>query len=223
MGRENVRGAVATPGSSLIASARPAERIGAVSTSTTATSRAAFVVLFLLLPLAGGVLYSSGIWSTANIRIAAKSHALVIDSSVPLEPSRPSPPTPTSTAEAVTWRTEAIRFDSNDRNAVRMTWSPIVRPPAVAALAESPVDPPRQSAGNPSESPSAEFRRVANTNGDGVYLRRTPRLRDRLVAWPEGTPLELLGATIRGEGLEWLNVRDPNGNVGWVPAQYTPE
>lgn len=61
---------------------------------------------------------------------------------------------------------------------------------------------------------------VGNTGGDGVYIRRTPRLADRIVAWPDGTRMESLMAEEYAEGRLWRRVRDPRGNVGWVPAEY---
>lgn len=61
---------------------------------------------------------------------------------------------------------------------------------------------------------------VANTGGDGVYLRHTPHLADRWVAWPDNTPLKLLGPVAQGDGQSWVQVRDPRGDVGWVPVQY---
>jgi hypothetical protein len=61
---------------------------------------------------------------------------------------------------------------------------------------------------------------VANTGGEGVYLRRTPRLDDRLVAWPDNTRLQDLGEQATGDGLSWRKVRDPRGNVGYVPTQW---
>ncbi len=61
---------------------------------------------------------------------------------------------------------------------------------------------------------------VAHTGGDGVYLRRTPNLSDRLKAWPDGTKMVRVGEDRAAEGVAWKNVRDPDGRVGWVPAQY---
>jgi hypothetical protein len=61
---------------------------------------------------------------------------------------------------------------------------------------------------------------VANTGGEGVFLRRTPRLDDRLIAWPDGTPLQDQGEEATGEGLTWRKVRDPGGNVGYVPTKW---
>jgi hypothetical protein len=62
--------------------------------------------------------------------------------------------------------------------------------------------------------------RVANTNGEGVYLRRSPSPGDRLVAWPEGTVLYYGGVSTVGDGVSWLLVVDPAANIGYVPAQY---
>lgn len=64
------------------------------------------------------------------------------------------------------------------------------------------------------------FVRVGNTAGDGVYLRRSPRMDDRLVAWPDNTVLKIVGEPVNAEGLEWQRVEDPRGNQGWVPSQW---
>jgi hypothetical protein len=61
---------------------------------------------------------------------------------------------------------------------------------------------------------------VANTDGQGVYIRRTPRMNDRLIAWPVGTVLQPTGPTAAADGHAWHEVRDPKGNVGWVPDDY---
>jgi hypothetical protein len=62
---------------------------------------------------------------------------------------------------------------------------------------------------------------VTNTDGIGVYLRRTPRLEDKLRAWPDETVLKALGPTVMVDGIEWSRVRDPSGTEGWIPTQYT--
>jgi hypothetical protein len=86
-------------------------------------------------------------------------------------------------------------------------------PPAAPANPSSPVAPPP-----PPPAPSTA--RVGNTGGDGVYLRHTPRLTDKWAAWADNTQLTLLGAEADGDGQHWVQVRDPRGNVGWVPAQF---
>jgi hypothetical protein len=62
---------------------------------------------------------------------------------------------------------------------------------------------------------------VANTGGDGVYLRRTPNLDDRDTAYPDGTRLTAIGADVTAGGQVWHHVRTPDGKAGWVPAKYT--
>jgi hypothetical protein len=64
---------------------------------------------------------------------------------------------------------------------------------------------------------------VGNTQGDGVFLRHTPRLSDRWIAWVDHTPLVMLGVEQDGDGQHWLQVRDPKNDVGWVPAQFVTQ
>lgn len=61
---------------------------------------------------------------------------------------------------------------------------------------------------------------VGNTDGMGVYMRRTPNLGDRLRAWPDNTRMEVLERDITSEGRSWLKVRAPDGSEGFVPAEY---
>ena len=61
---------------------------------------------------------------------------------------------------------------------------------------------------------------VANTDSQGVYIRRTTALADKIKVWPDGTTMVVIGADRGAEGLIWKNVRDPDGNSGWIPAQY---
>jgi hypothetical protein len=74
---------------------------------------------------------------------------------------------------------------------------------------------------NTTAGPAQRTVRVANTSGDGVYVVRTPQGGERIRAWQDGTVLEVLeeGPTIGAEA--WLRVRDPLGNVGYVPTRYT--
>lgn len=79
---------------------------------------------------------------------------------------------------------------------------------AEAAAAEAPAEP----------EPTVFI--VANTGGDGVYLRRSPNPQDRLRAWPDRTRMEVAGPDVDVDGLIWKQVRDPAGNVGFIPQQY---
>jgi hypothetical protein len=62
---------------------------------------------------------------------------------------------------------------------------------------------------------------IGNTGGEGAYLRRTPHDADKLKAWPDGTVLIVVAEDVQSEGHTWKHVRDPDGNVGYVPAEYT--
>ncbi|MAG35796.1 MAG: hypothetical protein CL878_06075 [Dehalococcoidia bacterium] len=61
---------------------------------------------------------------------------------------------------------------------------------------------------------------VGNTDGDGVYLRKTRDLNDRLQAYLDNTVLLVLGPGIEEGGLIWVFVRAPDGTEGYVPSQY---
>lgn len=62
--------------------------------------------------------------------------------------------------------------------------------------------------------------RVGNTGGVGVYIRRTPMLVDHIRAWNDGALMEQIGPDVEAEGIRFVNVRDPDGNVGYVPSPY---
>lgn len=64
---------------------------------------------------------------------------------------------------------------------------------------------------------------VANTGGDGVYLRRTTNLDDRDTAYEDGTQLVQVGPDLQANGTNWRHVRTPDGKTGYVPAQYTQQ
>ena len=61
---------------------------------------------------------------------------------------------------------------------------------------------------------------VANTGGEGVFIRFTPRASDTVTAWPDTTKMQVVGGDVESDGRRWKNVRDPDGLVGWVPAEY---
>ena len=61
---------------------------------------------------------------------------------------------------------------------------------------------------------------VGNTDGEGVYIRRTPKMEDKIKAWPDGTPMLYECEVESAEGRSWRMVKDPDGNVGWVPEEF---
>jgi hypothetical protein len=95
-------------------------------------------------------------------------------------------------------------------------------PTAAGALtAAALATPPACDGGQPAATTRALGRvEVAGTDGEGVFLRRTPGSGDRMKAWSDGTLLGLLGPDVELDGLRWTPVRDPCGAAGWVPARY---
>lgn len=91
----------------------------------------------------------------------------------------------------------------------------------VAGKLVSPAGPEEAVANAAGAAGAADTLRIANTDGLGAYVRRTPNLEDRLRAWPDGTRLTVLGPDATADGIEWKQVQDPAGNRGWIPVQYT--
>lgn len=97
------------------------------------------------------------------------------------------------------------------------------REPSPAAAGAAAADAPSVSVTAtpaPTPTPAREIRKVGNTGGVGVYLRRTPDIGDRMRAWVDGSDMELLGEEIEAGGFRWIKVRDPAGNEGWIPERY---
>jgi hypothetical protein len=76
------------------------------------------------------------------------------------------------------------------------------------------------SAPSPVASPTPSSLTVGNTGGEGVFIRRTLDAADRIRAWPDKTIMVVVGGDQQAEGRTWKNVKDPDGNVGWVPSEY---
>jgi hypothetical protein len=63
---------------------------------------------------------------------------------------------------------------------------------------------------------------VSGTNGDGLTLRRTASTTgEAITVYPEGERLQQIGPDQQGDGMTWHNVRGPDGNEGFVSADYT--
>jgi hypothetical protein len=93
--------------------------------------------------------------------------------------------------------------------------SPVPTKPAVAA-SPSPVAKP-----TPTPEPELTTVWVGNTDGEGVYIRGTPAMADRVRAYPDRTPLTIIDVDVDAEGMKWHHVRAPDGLEGYVPVQYT--
>ena len=75
----------------------------------------------------------------------------------------------------------------------------------------------------PEAGPATQKVYVGNTDGEGVYLRKTPNMDDKLTAYPDGTELSIIGDNVDGGGQTWKHVKAPDGTEGYVPAMYTTD
>ena len=102
--------------------------------------------------------------------------------------------------------------------------TPTASPSAEPSLTPSPTP---MVAAAPQPSPATEASGkvyvVGNTDGEGVYIRRTPNIEDRITAWPDGTELIEISASVEVGNRLWRHVRDPDGNEGYTPAEYLVE
>ena len=98
--------------------------------------------------------------------------------------------------------------------------SPVPTKPAAAAAA-SPSAVAKPTATAASATSAVEQVWVGNTDGEGVYLRKTPVMADRIKAYPDKTVLVIIGADEDGDGQSWHHVRAPDAVEGYVPVQYT--
>jgi hypothetical protein len=186
----------------------------------------AFFAVLVLFGAVGFGLYAKGSWDALNPdnllwkdRTAVK---LQVDAG-----STGRPPVPLNLKPGVAPNTVAAPAPANAEPAAQPTAAPTVYVPPVAE-AMGIAGPQARPTATPrplptptlAQPPAGTQYKVANTNGDGAYIRRTPRLADKIVPWPDNTPMEYLGEQADGDGLHWAKVRDPRGNVGWVPTRY---
>src|SRR5262245_3474488 len=102
----------------------------------------------------------------------------------------PPPPTPTPTAVPV-----------------------VASPPPLPAVA------PTLPILAPTLTPAPSRLYVANTDGEGVTLRRDPA-GEKITIWPDGTEIQTLGENRTVDGRTWTRVRDPEGTDGWMAAEF---
>jgi hypothetical protein len=95
-----------------------------------------------------------------------------------------------------------------------------VAPTATRAAAAATATPAPQPSPTPAAA-AAQTVYVGNTDGEGVYLRKTPTMADRLQAYADGTALQIIGDDVDGDGQHWHHVRAPDGTEGYVPSMYT--
>jgi uncharacterized hydrophobic protein (TIGR00271 family) len=68
-------------------------------------------------------------------------------------------------------------------------------------------------------TPTAVLAYIANTGGKGVFVYDTP-MGKVIHSLAEGWPIQILYRREIVNGYEWLEIRQFDGQVGWVPAYY---
>ena len=94
------------------------------------------------------------------------------------------------------------------------------RPTATNTLTPSPT-PTKTSTPTPTATftPTPVLAYISNTSGRGVHVLDAPE-GNILFSLPEGWPVYILYERQTVNNVEWLQIRNANGDVGWVPSIY---
>ncbi len=95
-------------------------------------------------------------------------------------------------------------------------------PAPVATVAPTPAPAAEPTLAIPAalgQPPAAARLVVSDVGAEGLSLRRSPGVGERLKVWREGSEMADLGETAEYDGKIWKRVRDPDGNVGWMAGE----
>lgn len=89
------------------------------------------------------------------------------------------------------------------------------------AAGAQPLDPQASitSAPAPTTVPAPQTYVVSGTEGLGLFLRDAPN-GNILATLPDGTVVERVGENFAGPDWTWVEVRAPDGQVGWVALDF---
>ena len=90
------------------------------------------------------------------------------------------------------------------------TVTPSLTPTITPSYTPSPI---------PTATPTPSLARVANTQGRGVHVRQSPG-GPVIATLREGDPLTVLYGQEIVDGFVWVEVRDSEGRLGWMPQAY---
>lgn len=113
-----------------------------------------------------------------------------------------------------------LAFARNDQREAGVLGAPV--PTAVSGEAGSGLAPglPTVTPEPPSPAPPARFV-VTGTGGQGLFLRPQPSGDGAALATlPDGTVVEQVGADVTGADRLWRQVRAPDGQQGYVAADF---
>ncbi|MFH1485134.1 MAG: hypothetical protein ABIH46_03600 [Chloroflexota bacterium] len=144
--------------------------------------------------------------------LAATLILVVVGVACAEEANTPSPPPKPTTSTDLVATATASATESKRIAGVIATATAYAQSLQAKATAEA--------RGQTTPKPAPNIMVVGNTGGVGVYVRRTPSMADKLKAWPDRTIMKLTGEQTEAEGKKWLRVEAPDGNNGWIPAEY---
>ncbi len=139
---------------------------------------------------------------------------------VPPTPTRTATPGPTPTATNTSMPTATLSPTPSPFPKPSTTATPTCTPyPQDTATPTASATPTATNTQSPTATATPRSAVVAYTGGRGVVLRWSPGGL-RAGAIPENTPVQVLYRHAETDGLNWVEVRDPAGRVGWVAARY---
>ncbi len=119
--------------------------------------------------------------------------------------------TPTRVASYPTPTSTRVRPTATPRR-------PLAVPTPASAGAQLPL--PTAAGAGTALTPIGAKYAVAHTGGEGLVLRPEPGSGEAVKGWIDGTVVVIVGPDRQANGKTWKNVRDPEGNVGWMAAEY---
>lgn len=96
------------------------------------------------------------------------------------------------------------------------TSTPTRAPTSTPTITQTPTTTPTPTA---TFTPTPILAYIANTGGLGIYLRDAPAGKI-VTALPEGSTVQILYERQEVNGLDWIQVRDLFGRIGWIPANF---
>jgi hypothetical protein len=97
--------------------------------------------------------------------------------------------------------------------------------PTTVSVAAAPTSPPVPTpvpvpTAVPSPTARPDLLVVTNAGTEGVSIRRAPATGERIKTWSDGAEMVSLLEEQQAGGRSWKKVRDPDGNEGWVAADF---
>lgn len=100
--------------------------------------------------------------------------------------------------------------------------TPRVFPTFTPTPEPQPTATPRPRA-SPTRTAAPRQLYIANTGGQGAVLRAEPPTGARVAGLRDGTSVTPQGDELEAGGRRWVRVRDPDGRLGWIAAEFLTE